>query len=118
MPLVGSLEEHVLISHVTINLPSSPRMLTIHHCGSLCGQIYIEIPFAGRHDTKVQGNLVNAAGATWQKLEGRFTKNLPDTRCFGVKLAKTAKVPGLNLLAIRPAVWLARSWQSPFNISS
>ena len=84
-------------------------MLTIHHCGSLCGQIYIEIPFAGRHDTKVQGNLVNAAGATWQKLEGRLTKNLPDT-CPNVKSATKTRVPELNLLAIKPIVGLTRSF--------
>ena len=92
-------------------------MFTIHHCGSLYGHIYIEIPFAGRHDTKVQGNLVNAAGATWQKLEGLLTKHLPDT-CLNVKFAAKTKVPELNLSTIKPAIGLASLWQSPFNTYS
>ena len=39
-------------------------------------RIYIEIPFARRHDTALRGNLVKAAEATWQKLGEGFAKKL------------------------------------------
>ena len=49
-------------------------------------RIYIEIPFARRHDTALRGNLVKAAEATWQKLREGFAKktDLPDNACLNV----------------------------------
>ena len=65
---------HHLVSYVKITDQKNAHSSTLWIVVQL--RIYIEIPFARRHDTALRGNLVKAAEATWQKLGEGFAKKL------------------------------------------